>query len=86
VQLLDLDGVSGIVAVRASPEQTSTVNMTPTIPKPGRVHGRASSETLNAKTALILPIGHGGSCLDHCALGKNAIIPAQRVQHLPAEL
>jgi hypothetical protein len=54
--------------------------------KPGRVHGRASSETLNEKTPLILPIGHGGLCLDHGTLEKNAIIPAKRVRRLPAEL
>jgi len=54
--------------------------------KPGRVHGRAASETRNEKIPLILPIGHGGSCLDHCALGKNAMIPAQRARDLPAGL
>jgi hypothetical protein len=54
--------------------------------KQGRVHGRASGETVNEKTPPILPIGQGGSCLDHCALGKNAIIPAHRVRHLPAGL
>jgi hypothetical protein len=48
--------------------------------------GGPPSETLNEKTPLILPIGHGGLCLDHGTLGKNAIIPAQRVRHLPAEL
>jgi hypothetical protein len=29
------------------------------------------------------PIAHGGLCLDHGTRGKNAIIPAQQVQHLP---
>jgi len=52
----------------------------------GRVHGRASGETLNEKNPPILPVGRGGSCLDHGTLGMNAIIPARRVQHLPAEM
>jgi hypothetical protein len=29
---------------------------------------------------------HGDLCPDHGALGKSAIIPAQRVRHLPAKL
>ncbi len=28
---------------------------------------------------------HGDLCPDHGTLGKNAIIPVQRVRHLPAE-
>ena len=35
---------------------------------------------------LAIWVGHGGSCLDHGAFGKNATIPAQRVRHLSAKL
>jgi hypothetical protein len=45
-----------------------------------------SGETLNEKTLLVSPIDHGGSCLDHGALGKNALILAHLVRHFPAEL
>jgi hypothetical protein len=66
--------------------QAISMSLCPAMEEPGRLHGAASSEALNEKTLLIMPVGHGGSYLDHRALGRNAMIPAQRLRHLPAEL
>jgi hypothetical protein len=57
--------------------------------KPGRVHGRASSETLNEKTPPILPIGRVGvpaAFVDEAAAVKFGAMNGDRFVQLTEAL